>query len=191
MYPLSPKLPSHPGCHITVSRAPGIHPYVHSSSLCLLKGYSFCSCSVLSLVGRWGHRSTKQSPGPEGHGLQQSHHSRAPGRAAAEKPGPMYLGRLPQGGAHCGEPGGLCPRARQGKASGHRTACAKAQRRNCPGVARRESVASRQGNDAARVTSCGLGTSVSTVPCAMGKLRLRESWDLLNITQPVNGRAGT
>lgn len=62
------------------------------------------------------------------------------------------------------------------------------------GTARRsptESVASRQGNDAARVTSQGLGTPVSTIPCAMGKLRLRESWDLLNITQPVNGRAGT
>ena len=94
--PLSPKLPSHPGCHITLSRAPWTHPYFHSSSLCLLKGYSFCSCSVLSPVaGRWGHRSTKQSPGPEGHGPQQPHHSRAPGRAAAEKPGPMYLGRLP------------------------------------------------------------------------------------------------
>lgn len=58
-------------------------------------------------------------------------------------------------------------------------------------MARRESVASWRGNDAAHVTSRGLGMSVSTVPCAVGKLRLRESWDLLNITQPVNGRAGT
>ena len=94
--PTLPKLPSHPGCHITLSRAPWTHPYFHSSSLCLLKGHSFCSCSVLSPVaGRWGHRSTKQSPGPEGHRAQQPHHSRAPGRAAAEKPGPMYLERLP------------------------------------------------------------------------------------------------
>ena len=56
MYPFSPKLPSHPGCHITLSRVPCVH------SMCFLVIYFKYSSVCMSIP----NSLTTPSPYPTG-----------------------------------------------------------------------------------------------------------------------------